>query len=329
MRSLNASILGTRRIIGSWHAYRNGFSRHTLRPQTLQQVPPMSSESTQTSKPDEAEEILTELIGVAYHKAKVWRTWSIVLKAAIFVYGFIAIFIPNLAVAYSLVMLGIIGLTFWIEIKYSDFKGIAESLKRKHELLEGFDKKPSIGEMTHLKMDIPDTLSEKLSDISRRGITFASRKPKGAKRVLENLCECAFFSHHEAKFCATGLLAIFTVTLIISLMLLYACASLASVSPIAATAAKCISSTLAFLISVGVLRSFFAYNSFSRKAKATDDRATALLAAGDPKECDVHDLLSEYQISRAGAPLIPTWVWRRLSEKLNANYAIRSKSLNK
>lgn len=288
----------------------------------------MSSESTQSSKPDEAEEILTELIGVAYHKAKVWRTWSISLKAAIFVYGFATILIPDLAVAYSLGMLGIIGLTFWIEMKSAEFKGIAETLKRKNELLEGFDKKPSVAEMTHLKMDIPDKLSEKLADISRRGITFASRKPKGAKRVLENLCECAFFSHHEAKFCAAGLLAIFTVTLLISIMLLYACASLAAVSPIAATAAKCISSTLAFLISIGVLKSFYAYNSYSRKAKATDDRATAMLAEGNTKDCDALVLLMEYQIARAGAPLIPTWVWKRLSDKLNANYAIRSKSYN-
>ena len=290
----------------------------------------MPAEATQTPESDEAEEILTDLIGVAYHKAKVWRTWSIVLKSAIFAYGLVAIFIPNLTVAYSLVMLAVVALTVWIEIKSGEYKGIAESLKRKHELLEGFNKKPSIGELTHLKMDLPDKLSDKLATLSKLGIAFASKKPKGARRVLENLCECGFFSHHEAKFCANGLMAIFTLTLIASIVLLYICAACVSVAPVAATIAKCISSVLAFLVSIGVLKSLLAYNSFSRKAKTTEDRAAAMLSApGHPEEGDVHALLTEYQIARGSAPLIPTWVWKRLSPKLNAQWAIRAKAFNK
>ncbi len=287
----------------------------------------MPTDSTETNDQDKAEEILKGLIGVAYHKAKIWRAWGIGLKVAIFAYGVAAIFIPCLNVAFSLMTLGIVAVAFWIEWKSGNYKGIAETLKRKHELLEGFNKKPSIAEMTHLKMDIPEELSAELTEISNRGIEFASKKPKGAARLLENLCECAFFSHHESKFCANWLLGLFAVTIIISLMLLYACASWASVTPMAATAAKCISSVLAFLVSLGVLKSYIAYASFSRKAKATDDRATALLtAAAPPDECDVHTLLSEYQIARSAAPLIPTWVWKHLTGQLNSNWAIRAKA---
>ena len=87
--------------------------------------------------------------------------------------------------------------------------------------------------------------------------------------------------------------------------------------------AKFVAATLLFLISVGTLRSWLAYAALSQKAGDIDGEAGRLVAAGKVDAFEAQRLLAEYQLARASAPLVPTWVWRLHRESLNKNWELK------
>ena len=93
-------------------------------------------------------------------------------------------------------------------------------------------------------------------------------------------------------------------------------------TPVGLVAAKFISATLVFLISIGTLRSWLAYAALSQKAGDLDAEAGRLLAAGKLDAFEAQRLLAEYQLARASAPLVPTWVWR-LRRDTSTNFELK------
>lgn len=269
-------------------------------------------------------QVLQSLLNAAYAKAKVWGFVYLILQATLFIVGVVAVFVPGVSLSYPWYALPLALVGVWITARAGRYKGIAEQLKRQHEYVEGFGHPPAKRTLANLRMELPDDLAPKLDQLLREGITYASEKPFGAARVVENLCESSWYSQHLAGFCASCLRAIFVLTLIIAIVLLLLSAITLTGTPVGIGAAKCVSATLLFLISVGTLRFWLSYQSFSRKSEQTESEATRLSAIAEPDLCETQRLLAEYQLARASAPLIPTWVWIILRKRLNKNWALRT-----
>lgn len=268
-------------------------------------------------------DIVEGLVNQAYDRAKWWAGLVISLQSTLFLAGIAAIIFPGFTLSYPWIALPLALLGAWISGQAAKFKGMAERAKRQHEYLAGFGIIPSGAMLADLSMSLPTCLPEATDRLLRQGITYSSGKPVGAARVLENLSESGWFTKHLADWCACALRALFIVTVAVAIALLLLSATSLSGTPAGIVAAKFIAATLIFLISIGTLRSWLAYAALSQKAGDTDAEAGRLLKAGQLDPFEAQRLLAEYQLARASAPLVPTWVWRLRRGTLNKNWALK------
>lgn len=268
-------------------------------------------------------DVIEGSVNQAYDKAKWWAGSAIALQAALFVAGVAAIFFTKFTLSYPWIALPLALLAALISGRASKFKRMAERAKRQHEYLAGFGLAPSRGMLADLRVSLGRELPADTDRLLRQGITYSSGKPAGAARVLENLCESGWFTKHLADWCACALRALFLGTVGIAVALLLLSATSLSGTPVGIVAAKFVAATLIFLISIGTLRSWLAYAALSQKAGDIDVEAGRLLTAGNPDKFEAQRLLAEYQLARASAPLVPTWVWRLRRDFLNGNWEIK------
>jgi hypothetical protein len=134
---------------------------------------------------------------------------------------------------------------------------------------------------------------------------------------LENLSESSWYTKQNARWCAAALRNLFIGSGLTALIVLLVVASSARTGATSNDVARCVASTLAFLVSVGVLKSWLAFERYARECARIDEEAERLLNAAPVTALDAHRLLSEYQLIRASAPAIPTIVWSKRRDKLN------------
>jgi hypothetical protein len=268
-------------------------------------------------------DVLETLVNRAYDRAKRWAGAVLILQSGLFVAGALAIFWPFLTLTYPWLAVPLVLLGAWISARASKYKSLAEGAKRQHEYVAGFGVKPSLRELANLRQSLQKQLSPEAGALLKQGITYASEEPHGPRRALENLSESAWFSKHLAAHCVHWVAATFIITLLIAISLLLWAVVEVSGTAGGATAAKSFAATFTFLISVGSIRSWVGYAKLERKADKIDGDATAMLGIADPSNFEVQRLLTEYQVSRASAPLIPTWIWKIHRDSMNEDWKLR------
>jgi hypothetical protein len=209
-----------------------------------------------------------------------------------------------------------------IATKAAKCKSLAEKLKREHEYADGFGKPPSGARLASLNVEFPKTLRNDLNLLLSAGITYDSDKECGSVRALENLSESSWFSQHLSGACATVLTYAFTASLGFSIWVLLICATDLAGTPAGQAGAQGVAGTLLFLISVGLFRNLTGYRSYSQRSEQVDNEARRLLGLKKPDIKEALRLIAEYQVARAGAPLIPTWMWRIKRDALNQQWAL-------
>ena len=207
------------------------------------------------------EQTLKGLLNVSYAKAKVWISANLIVQMAVFITGIIAIFFPAFTLNPSFPPLAIViaCLNVWLSIRATHYKGAAEYLKRQHEALENFGSSPSERVLANMRVQLPDCLHPDLNNLLNQGNTYASVKPVGPVRALENLRESAFFSQHLAAFCYEWLRGIFVFTIVAAIALLLFVVQTFTTTSAQAGAARCVSATLLFVVSVGTLRGWLSF----------------------------------------------------------------------
>lgn len=266
------------------------------------------------------EKILHSLVNASFDRAKFWAGIVLTLQALLFIGGVAAVFCSGFSLSYPWVAVPLAMISSALGAHANVCKGSAESLKRSLENWSGFGRPLSKRMLADFRQDLPTSLPPALDELLREGNTYASTEKPGAKRTADNICESSWFSHHLAQYCASALGVVFFVTLASSLSLLFYAAAGMPGTTASVLAAKCISATLLFMMSGGAWRAWQGYKSFSARAKEIDAEVSALAATDAPDVCDVQRLLGEYQLARASAPLIPTWVWRLRRQRLDENY---------
>jgi hypothetical protein len=276
-----------------------------------------------TQTQSELQTIIEGLVNHAYDKAKRWAGLVILLQSILFLAGVAAIILPSFTLSYPWIALPLALVGAWMSGQAAKFKGMAEQAKRQHEYLAGFGMTPSRGILADLRVSLARELPEEADRLLCQGITYSSGKPPGAARVLENLCESGWFTKHLANWCACSLRALFLITVTIAISLLLLSATSLSGASVGIVAARFVAATLTFLISIGTIRFWLAYAALSKKAGDIDAEASRLLEAGKLDAFEAQRLLAEYQLTRASAPFVPTWVWRLRRDILNKHWELK------
>ncbi len=269
-------------------------------------------------------DVLGTLVNRAYDRAKTWAGVGLCLQILLFGAGVVAIFWPAVTLSYPWVAVPLALIGAEIARRASNYKGMAEAAKRQHEYVVGFGLKPSTAQLADLRQSLQNELSPEMDRLLKLGITYASTEPYGPRRALENLCESSWYTKHLANRCMmwVGATVMISMTVAISL-LLWSSSSLPGTFA-GFAAAKSVAATFTFLISVGAVRSWVGFAKLSHKAKDIDSEACKLLAGGEPDGIEVQRLLSEYQIARASAALIPTRMWRLHQNSMNEDWKLRT-----
>jgi hypothetical protein len=266
------------------------------------------------------EDILHSLVNAAYNRAKYWAGVVLFMQVALFIGGVVAVFFSGFSLTYPWVAVPLAMLSAAFAARAGGCKTVAESLKRHLESWSGFGRQPSMRMLADFRQELPRSLPAEVDQLLRQGNTYASTGPAGGKRAAENLCESSWFSYHLAGWCANALSVVFSVTLVLALAFLFFLATEVPSTTARVYAAKCVSATLLFMMSGGAWRAWQGYKSFSARAKEIDTAAALLAAEATPDVCEVQRLWGEYQLARACAPLIPTWVWRLRRDRLDEGH---------
>jgi Flp pilus assembly protein TadB len=259
---------------------------------------------------------LDRLSGIKSHQANHWWLVAVVLQILAIGVNIFATTTNSLAKESALIS-AILTVCYVASKWRSDrFKQLADKLKRAFEMFDGLGWPVSAKELSDLLVTVSRYEREQAQEEPDQSY-FASKAPQSAQRLLENLEESTWWTKHLA-----GSMALYTSLLCIAVFataaitLVIALQSTASQTT-ADTIAKVTTSIVVFVFSGGYFRLAFEYNQFSRGAEQIENQTNFLLQRNGLTDIQATKLLHDYQIIRAGSPLLPNWLWKYRRRDLN------------
>lgn len=267
---------------------------------------------------------LQNLANKAFDRAKLWSGVAHALQILIYLAGAVAVLYPKITLQYPWIALPLAAISLGINTRANSLRSDAEMLKRNLESFDGFGFPVEGRMLADLRQKLNIKLSDQKLELLRKGNTYASDEPVGAKRAAQNLAESTWYSKQLSKYAFQWLSGIFVISLLISIsLLLYSAISLSG-SSVGISASRCVAATLIFIISGGILKALQGFHSFAHKAEQIDNEVSVLITQDAFDTYRVKHLLGEYQLARAQAPLIPTFVWKIHRKTMNQNFKLRS-----
>ena len=264
---------------------------------------------------------LEDLMREQFSRAKYWWGLAALSRFLIVVLGAVSVFFGNLAIGLA-VFSALLSIGYVLIQWHSDhLKGIANNILRKVEMHNGLGWAITGREISEVFLSLSKSVKNRIKDSSIREISkdyYSSKTPQSPKRLLENLVESAWLTKHQANRMSLYV-AVFSIGLVfVTFFVLALALSTALNQATGENIAKVAISVFAFVFSGGYVRLAFEYGRYSRDAERLEERATSMLTENeDISEYQAIKLLHDYQIVRAGAPLLPDWLWRMMETELN------------
>ncbi len=249
--------------------------------------------------------------------AKRWLLAAILVKFLIFMVGIISVLLP-LFPKLSPFLVTTLAITSDLCLWRSDVvKGIAEALLRKLDARDSFGWAISRAEMSDLLIRSPKSIVKLVPPKALGNEYFASKEGLGPRRALENVQESAWWSKHLSlrmgQYCLVIVCLLFLgliSVLIISVETVMSYETLASLG-------RVVTSSLMLILSLRLLRFVEGYYGFSRKAAQIETSIENLINSQDIETAEAVKIMHEYQLARASAPLIPSWIYNLMQDDLN------------
>jgi len=254
---------------------------------------------------------------VLFELSKKWWLLAAVCRLVVFVVSVVVILagiIPRVAPFITVTLSIAAELSLWQSSRIQD---TAEALLRKLDSYDSFGWPISGVEMSDLLARIPSRIR---SGLSAQGVGeeyFASGEGLGFTRAVENIQESAWWSKHLAA--RSGLLCFLVtcVTVAVSFALLIVSIETIRNFDVLSNIGRVVTSTIALIFSFGLFRLTAGHYGFSRKAAQVEKEADLLLRYGYVDSVQALKAAHEYQLARATAPLIPTWVYNSMRSELD------------
>lgn len=194
-------------------------------------------------------------------------------------------------------------------------KGRADKLLRLRELWDGLGWQPDPTSVADVLAVIPDRI-EGATPTSEHGYpAFATAKPVGVERALENVKESAWWTQQLSLLMSKTIGSAVLVAGLISFVSLVICTAAAISTPSRLAGARAATALLVTMFSGGIIKLAYAYY-------VLHDRARHAVTRVNQRQ-DNDDLtrrlpiLFEYQNARSTGPLIPDAIYKLFRQRLN------------
>lgn len=204
-----------------------------------------------------------------------------------------------------------------LSYKSDKHKSNAENDKRKYEFSDAFGILPSKLDLASLECDVSENTLSRVSNELLEGVAYYTMEQEGDKRALEALRESAWFSSKLANMCKNLLWVALLLTLGLAYIFVTYFVEYGESVATARMASKIVSVILLFIISKGLLSNLLGYCNFAKICENILSSAEKMLGQEKTERIYVIMLMSEYQLYRAQAPMIPTLLWEKKRKKLN------------
>jgi hypothetical protein len=260
------------------------------------------------------------LCQVYFTLAKRWARFSFICKLAGFLVGVLTVLLPLVPAYVPVLVFMLAMIADWLAWRSDTNKGTAEALLRKLDGRDSFGWPISRAELSDLLMRSPSKVDKLVVAKALSEEYFASEEPPGTLRALENLQESAWWSKHLSERMRSYYLAGTCLLVGIAVLVLLISIQTIDDKQTLSSLGRIVTSVLTLVFSLNLFRSVLGYHNFSVKAGQIEKSTENLLASQGVQESEVIKLMSEYQLARASAPLLPTWLWNRMEDELNATW---------
>ncbi|HEY3054104.1 MAG TPA: hypothetical protein VGK04_12025 [Thermoanaerobaculia bacterium] len=195
-------------------------------------------------------------------------------------------------------------------------KKLAERALRLVEAKEGLGISVSSREIADIGAESPARVRE-AARAGAENAYYASDHTPGPRRVLQNLQESAWWTKHLSGTMLAICVWFIAIVTTLSIAFLVTSINLALSAPNITVVARLVTAVLMVLFSLGVIRMAVGYANLRDRAQSTEVRAAREEATASDSIAALR-ILHEYQVARAGAPLIPDWVYRMRKKTLDA-----------
>ena len=188
---------------------------------------------------------------------------------------------------------------------------VGERLRRLAMLQDGTGRDPTSFELA----DLP----ERTWDVPGNSVPnqyYSSKLPKGSKRLVDITAECAFFSSKIARAAWTVSLVVSVAASGVLLLSLILVAVLGTSQSRLELVAKCSLICITFWMTENLIDAALRYRSLANRCESILQECFRLLNELSPSIEDAYIALHEYDAAVAGAPPLPSRVYRRRNEGL-------------
>lgn len=248
---------------------------------------------------------------------KRWWAATWYLKFAVFIIGIIAVLFPNISI-YITIFIGILSFLSEIaNVKSNGNKGIAEGFLRKLDLRDSFGWEISNLEIADAVVGLSKKAKAQLTSGDQPDNYFATSENEGWRRAMHNLQESAWWSKHLAKFMGRYCFTMTIVLAVVSVLALIFSSLLIPTTEQSTNINRIVIGVLLLIVSLGLIPLTINYFNFSKKSEKSEQIATELLKSDIDNTIQAIKAINEYHLTRASAPLLPTWLWKRKNKTLN------------
>ncbi len=194
--------------------------------------------------------------------------------------------------------------------------GKAEVVRRKLDFQNGLGWEISEQEKAEMFIEA-SRAARKSAHKPEKSPYYDSQEPVSFRRAVENLRQSAWYTSHQAKEMSKWVFVVSTIIFVLAIISMVVVLQSPSIQQWGPTIGRTIVTVLVFLLAMGYIHFGFRYRSLSQQAEKAFSRASNLLELDAVSEIPTIQLLHEYQIACAAAPMIPEWLWNRRKDELN------------
>jgi hypothetical protein len=263
------------------------------------------------------------LLSTLVDQSKRWWGIAVACQVLVIAISFLVV-LTSIPAQLATLVAGGLTITYTLCQWRSDrLKRVSDSVKRKFEMHNGLGWPITSKELSDLLAAVSKDVREKAKQPLSQNY-FSSKEPQSPRRLLQNLEESAWWTKHlagsMARITATICAVVFAMAAIAMIIALQS----APTQTTAESVAKITITVIVFIFSGGYFRLAFEYYRFSGESEKIEERAHAFSEQQDIVEVEAIKLLHDYQITRAGSPVIPTWLWRIRQKGLNESWIVRT-----
>lgn len=262
-----------------------------------------------------------EISTYMFKRAENWWYVSILLRLLVFIFGIIGVCKADLGPLMALVAGGVTvcsAISVW---RSEELRSISDSLKRRDEGQDWFGWKITLEELSNILQKLPPKCTQGISLTPATRDYYDSKMFPGPIRTLECVQESAWWSKEQARRISNICFGLTAFFVLVGIVVLFGVVIVGLDPDIRFQASRIVLSIFILITSLGFAPLAMKYRRFCDRAREIEMTAVDILKMSDEEIQKDHTpaikLMHDYQLARAGAPLLPTALYSRLSDHLN------------